>query len=179
MTQAHTFQLARVPSPMGAMLVVTDDQGRLRALDWESHAERMQRLLDRHYGRAAIRLIDSPAKGVVADRLEAYFEGDITAVGDVPTETAGTPFQREIWAALREIPAGGTWTYGRLAAHIGRPEAVRAAGLANGANPINVVVPCHRVIGADGSLTGYGGGLDRKKWLLNHEGALFREAQEP
>jgi methylated-DNA-[protein]-cysteine S-methyltransferase len=176
-TQTHAFQLARVPSPLGPMLAATDDQGRLRALDWESHAERMHRLLDRHHGRGAVRLTDSSAKSVVADKLEAYFDGDLAAVDDVPTETAGTPFQREIWAALRAIPAGETWTYGRLAAHIGRPEAVRAVGLANGANPINVVVPCHRVIGADGSLTGYGGGLDRKKWLLGHEGARFKEAR--
>jgi methylated-DNA-[protein]-cysteine S-methyltransferase len=176
-TQARAFQLARVPSPLGPMLVATDDQGRLRALDWESHVERMHRLLDRHYGRGAVRLTESSAKGVVADKLEAYFEGDVAAVDGIPTETVGTPFQREIWAALRAIPAGETWTYGRLAAHIGRPEAVRAAGLANGANPINVVVPCHRVIGADGSLTGYGGGLDRKKWLLGHEGARFKEAR--
>jgi methylated-DNA-[protein]-cysteine S-methyltransferase len=176
-TQTHTFQLARVPSPMGPMLVVTDDQGCLRALDWESHAERMQRLLDRHYGHGAVRLVDSPADGVVAEKLRAYFAGDVTALDGIPTETAGTPFQREIWEALRAIPAGETWTYGRLAAHIGRPEAVRAVGLANGANPINVVVPCHRVIGADGSLTGYGGGLDRKKWLLGHEGAPIQEAR--
>jgi methylated-DNA-[protein]-cysteine S-methyltransferase len=176
-TKTHTFQLARVPSPMGPMLVVIDDQGRLRALDWESHAERMHRLLDRHYGRGAVRLTESSAKRVVAGKLAAYFEGDVAAVDGIPTEAAGTPFQREIWAALRAIPAGETWTYGRLAAHIGRPEAVRAAGLANGANPINVVVPCHRVIGADGSLTGYGGGLHRKKWLLGHEGARFKEAR--
>jgi methylated-DNA-[protein]-cysteine S-methyltransferase len=161
---------------MGYMLVVTDDQGRLRALDWESHAQRMQRLLDRQYGRGAVRLVESSADGVVAEKLKAYFDGDVTAVDDIPTETAGTPFQREIWAALRAIPAGETWSYGRLATHIGRPEAVRAVGLASGANPINVVVPCHRVIGADGSLTGYGGGLDRKKWLLGHEGAPVKEA---
>jgi methylated-DNA-[protein]-cysteine S-methyltransferase len=177
MTQTHIFQVARVPLPVGPMLVVTDDQGRLRALDWESHAERMQRLLDRQYGRSAVRLVESSADGVVAEKLKAYFDGEVTALDDIPTETAGTPFQREIWAALRTIPAGETWTYGRLATHIGRPEAVRAVGLANGANPINVVVPCHRVIGADGSLTGYDGGLDRKKWLLSHEGAPVKEAR--
>ncbi len=86
---------------------------------------------------------------------------------------AGTPFQRDVWAALREIPVGKTLSYGALAAKIGRPKAVRAVGLANGANPIGIVVPCHRVIGADSSLTGYGGGLDRKRWLLNHEGAHY------
>jgi methylated-DNA-[protein]-cysteine S-methyltransferase len=178
MTRTHTFQLARIPSPMGPMLVATDDEGRLRALDWESHAERMQRLFDRQYGHGAVRLVDSSANGVVADKLKAYFEGDITAVDDISTQTAGTPFQQKVWAALRAIPAGETWTYGRLAAHIGRPEATRAVGLANGANPINVVTPCHRVIGANGDLTGYGGGLDRKMWLLNHEGAPIGAARE-
>ena len=83
---------------------------------------------------------------------------------------AAPPFQREVWAALRAIPVGATTSYGRLAAAIGRPKAVRAVGLANGSNPIGIVVPCHRVIGADASLTGYGGGLERKRWLLEHEG---------
>jgi methylated-DNA-[protein]-cysteine S-methyltransferase len=96
--------------------------------------------------------------------------GDIASLDGIPTESDGTPFQREVWAALRQIPAGETWSYGRLAAHIGRPAAVRAVGLANGANPIGVVVPCHRVIGASGGLTGYAGGLERKRWLLAHEG---------
>ena len=173
MTDTITFQLARIPTPMGVMLIVTDDQGRLRALDWESHTERMQRLLARHYG-AGLRLAEAPAKGPVADKLRAYFAGDVAAIDNIPTETAGTAFQRRVWAALRAIPAGETWSYGRLTAYIGRPEAVRAVGLANGANPIGVVVPCHRVIGADGSLTGYGGGLERKTWLLDHEGAMFR-----
>lgn len=174
MTQALTFQLARIPTPVGLMLIATDDQERLRVLDWESHAPRMQRLLDRYYGRGVARLTDSPAKGAVVDKLQAYVAGDIAAIDDIPTETAGTPFQREVWSALRKIPAGETWSYSRLAAHIGRPAAVRAVGLANGANPIGVVVPCHRVIGADGTLTGYGGGLERKKWLLAHEGARVK-----
>lgn len=170
MTPTIALQLARMPTPMGAMLIATDDHDRLRALDWESHVERMGRLLDRHYGSGAVRLIDSPARGPVADKLGAYLEGDIGAIAAIPTETAGTAFQRQVWAALRAIPAGQTWTYGRLAAHIGRATAVRAVGLANGANPIGIVVPCHRVVGADGSLTGYGGGLQRKRWLLDHEG---------
>ena len=90
----------------------------------------------------------------------------------------GTPFQRAVWAALRRIPAGETLSYGQLAAQIGKPKAVRAVGLANGSNPVGVVVPCHRVIGADGSLTGYGGGLPRKLWLLEHEGARLAPAKE-
>jgi methylated-DNA-[protein]-cysteine S-methyltransferase len=176
MTQALTFQLACISTPVGPMLIATDDHERLRVLDWESHAERMRHLLDRYYEGAA-RLVDARATGSVADKLKAYVEGDIAAIDDIPTETTGTPFQREVWAALREIPAGETWSYGQLATHIGRPASVRAVGLANGANPIGVVVPCHRVVGADGSLTGYGGGLERKKWLLEHEGARFKEAK--
>jgi methylated-DNA-[protein]-cysteine S-methyltransferase len=175
MTQMLTFQLARISTPLGLMLIATDDRERLRVLDWDSHAERMHHLLDRYYGKGAIHLVDGQATGPVADKLEAYFAGDIAAIDDIATETVGTPFQREVWAALREIPAGDTWSYGQLAAHIGRPAAVRAVGLANGANPVGVVVPCHRVIGADGSLTGYGGGLERKKWLLEHEGAALRK----
>ena len=89
-------------------------------------------------------------------------------------KTAGTAFQREVWAALRTIPTGETTTYGRLASQLGRPKAMRAVGMANGANPISIIVPCHRVIGANASLTGYGGGLERKRWLLRHEGALLQ-----
>jgi len=102
--------------------------------------------------------------------LDAYFAGDLTAIDDVPVATNGTPFQRTVWAALRRIPAGTTTSYGALAASIGYPSAMRAVGLANGANPVAIIVPCHRVIGADHSLTGYGGGLPRKRWLLEHEG---------
>jgi methylated-DNA-[protein]-cysteine S-methyltransferase len=95
--------------------------------------------------------------------------GHTAVLDSLEVETAGTPFQRTVWHALREIPAGATMSYGALAKRIGRPSAVRAVGLANGANPIGIVVPCHRVVGADGSLTGYGGGLERKRWLLAHE----------
>lgn len=169
MTQALTFTLSRLSTPIGAMLVAADDQQRLRVLDWETHTERMHRLIARQYGKGAVRLVEGPAPEPLARKLAAYFAGDASAIDDITTETGGTAFQRQVWAALRAIPAGETWTYGRLAAHIGRPAAVRAVGLANGANPIGVVVPCHRVIGANGSLTGYGGGMDRKAWLLDHE----------
>jgi methylated-DNA-[protein]-cysteine S-methyltransferase len=176
MTQPLTFTLSEVATPIGAMLIATDDQGRLRILDWKTHAERMHRLLNRLYGLGKVRLLEGVAAPTVVEKLNAFFAGDLSAIDDVPVEAAGTPFQREVWAALREIPAGETWSYSRLARHIGRPAAVRAVGLANGSNPIGVVVPCHRVIGADGSLTGYGGGLDRKQWLLTHEGARFKSA---
>ena len=172
----ETFQLSRIPTPVGPMLIAVDDQARLRALDWEDYAERMAQLLDRYYGPGAVTLREGAAGNVVSERLEAYVAGDIRAIDGIVTEAAGTPFQRQVWAALREIPPGQTWSYGRLAAHIGRPTAVRAVGLANGSNPIGVVAPCHRVIGANGALTGYAGGLQRKRWLLTHEGAVVRDA---
>ncbi len=102
--------------------------------------------------------------------LRAYFDGDIAAIDALPVaDVPGTPFQRSVWRALREIPGGETISYAELARRIGKPAAVRAVGLANGANPIGIVVPCHRVIGSDGTLTGYGGGVERKRWLLAHE----------
>jgi methylated-DNA-[protein]-cysteine S-methyltransferase len=164
--------LERLDTPIGQMLLVLDDEGRLRAIDWEDYEARMQRLLRIHYGAdAARRLQLHPEKGSSAGRaLRDYFDGDLDAITRLPTATNGTPFQRTVWEALRGIPAGHTLTYHALALQIGRPTATRAVGLANGANPIGVVVPCHRVIGANGALTGYGGGLHRKRWLLAHEG---------
>jgi methylated-DNA-[protein]-cysteine S-methyltransferase len=104
----------------------------------------------------------------VAAQLDAYFAGELT-IFDVEVDLRGTEFQQRVWAELCEIPYGETISYGELAARIGNANASRAVGLANGRNPISIIVPCHRVIGADGSLTGYGGGLERKTWLLEHE----------
>lgn len=165
------FRLERLATPTGEMLVVTDDAGRLRAADWETHLERFHRLIARHYG-ADVSLVEKPGPASNAARaLSAYFAGDLAAIETIETATAGTAFQRQVWAALRTIPKGQTLSYGALAARIGKPKAVRAVGLANGQNPVAIIVPCHRVIGANGSLTGYGGGVDRKQWLLAHEGA--------
>ena len=105
----------------------------------------------------------------VRDALDRYFAGDLHALESLPIDAAGTGFQRRVWSALRTIRAGETRSYAELAAQIGSPKAMRAVGLANGRNPISLVVPCHRVIGADGSLTGYAGGVERKQWLLTHE----------
>jgi methylated-DNA-[protein]-cysteine S-methyltransferase len=173
----ETFRLSRIPTPVGDMLIAVDDQDRLRVLDWDSHVERMERLMERYYGQGAVALADSEADHPVGRKLTAYVAGDIGAIDDIPTQTTGTAFQRRVWAALREIPAGRTWSYGQLAAHVGEPGAARAVGLANGSNPIGVVVPCHRVIGANGTLTGYGGGIERKRWLLRHEGAAFKDSE--
>jgi methylated-DNA-[protein]-cysteine S-methyltransferase len=171
------FRLSRIPTPVGDMLIAVDDQDRLRVLDWDSHVERMERLMERYYGPGAVALAESEADHPVRAKLTAYVEGDIGAIDDIATKTTGTAFQRKVWAALREIPAGQTWSYGQLAAHVGEPGAARAVGLANGSNPIGVVVPCHRVIGANGTLTGYGGGIERKRWLLRHEGAAFKDSE--
>ena len=171
--QPQIFALSRLPTPIGAALVATDDEGRLRVFEWEDYEHRMQNLLDRFYGAGRAHLVEgigAKTAKTVLERLKAYFAGDIAAIDDIPADSAGTDFQRKVWQTLRKIPAGKTWSYNQLAQRIGRPAAIRAVGAANGANPISVVVPCHRVIGANGALTGYGGGLDRKRWLLRHEG---------
>jgi methylated-DNA-[protein]-cysteine S-methyltransferase len=167
----ESLHIERFNTPIGHMLIVTDSGGRLRAAGWVEHEDRMQSWLRQEYAETAIQSGDARHDSTAKRALEAYFEGDLKAISDVPTMANGTPFQREVWAALRLIPVGFTTSYGALAAKLGRPAAVRAVGLANGANPIPIVVPCHRVIGANGSLTGYGGGLGRKRWLLAHESA--------
>jgi methylated-DNA-[protein]-cysteine S-methyltransferase len=161
----------RLASPIGTILLVSDGEA-LRALDFEDCEARMHVLLRRQYGDFGL------SEGRAADgarlHLRDYFEGDLAAPERIAVRTEGSTFQRGVWAALREIPPGETRSYGQIATAIGRPTATRAVGLANGANPVAIVVPCHRVIGADGSLTGYGGGLPRKAWLLEHERPAVR-----
>lgn len=159
----------RLETPIGEMLVVADDERNLRATFWAEKDRGMESFLARHYAPVRVELarVSGPLQATVA--IARYFDGDLRAIDDLPVKTAGTEFQRTVWRALRQIPCGTTISYGELARRIGRPDAVRAVGLANGANPIGVVVPCHRVIGANGSLTGYGGGMERKRWLLDHE----------
>ncbi len=164
-----TLRRETLHSPLGEVLILTDDEGRLRALDFDTHEDRLHRLLDRHYGRGGWMVEDAPAPTDALAAVRAYFAGDLRAIDALPTATGGTAFQREVWAALREVGPDRPVSYGAIAARIGRPKAVRAVGLANGANPVAIVVPCHRVIGGSGALTGYGGGLDRKRWLLEHE----------
>jgi methylated-DNA-[protein]-cysteine S-methyltransferase len=167
----------RLTTPIGEALLVTDADGCLRMLDWSDFEARLQRLLRRQYGAVALETGRAPAG--VRRALDAYFAGDLVQLRTITWRTGGTPFQRKVWKALCAIPVGKTLSYGALAAKLGMPRAVRAVGLANGANPVSVVVPCHRVIGSDGSLTGYGGGLPRKRWLLTHEGAAFRDKPLP
>ena len=161
--------LDRLPSPIGTMVLVCGG-GALRAVHFDGDEGWMRRWLGRQYG--PYRLVPGRAPAAIRGRVEAYFEGHLESLDQVPVETAGTPFQKMVWSALRTIPVGTTVTYGQLAARIGKPGSSRAVGMANGSNPVPIVVPCHRVIGANGALTGYGGGLDRKRWLLAHERAL-------
>jgi methylated-DNA-[protein]-cysteine S-methyltransferase len=163
--------LGSYASPTGDMMLVTDQDGYIRIFEWIDHQDRMDRLLARHYKNQQMDVVQGAAPSSIRNALDAYFNGQITALDDLATATGGTDFQKTVWRALRTIPAGVTCSYGDLAAKIGKPKAVRAVGLANGANPIAIIVPCHRVIGANGSLTGYGGGLSRKQWLLTHERA--------
>lgn len=164
-----TLLIDRLASPIGTIVIVSDGRG-ICTLDYADYEERMMRLLRQRYGEARFREQDDPHG---ASRcLRAYFDGRLDALAEIPVETGGTPFQKQVWTALREIPVGTTTSYGKLAERLGRPAASRAVGLANSLNPVAIIVPCHRVIGANSALTGYAGGLERKRWLLEHEGFL-------
>ena len=163
-----SFGLDRLATPIGIALLVTDAAGALRALDWEDYEHRMRELLRLHYG--VVELNDQPAPAAMRTALSGYFDGDLGQLSGIAWRIAGTPFQQKVWNALAQIPAGTTMSYGALAVRIDTPRAIRAVGHANGSNPISVVLSCHRLIGADGSLVKYGGGLARKRWLLRHEG---------
>ena len=164
----ETFGIDRLKTPIGVALLVADRDGVLCALDWEDHEARMRDLLRRQHGPIALK--GAPAPRGIVQALSAYFAGELDRLASIPWRVAGTPFQRKVWTALPRIPPGTTVSYGALAASLGSPRAMRAVGHANGANPISVVIPCHRLIGADGSLVKYGSGLARKRWLLAHEG---------
>lgn len=151
-------------------LITVFDAGILCALDFTEYEDRMHRLLRKSYPHYQLQQENDPF-GFRAV-INSYLAGDGTAFEATEVKLTGTEFQKQVWQALRGIPTGTTMSYGDLSHKIGRPKAVRALGHANSQNPIALVVPCHRVIGQDGSLTGYAGGLERKKWLLHHEGAL-------
>jgi methylated-DNA-[protein]-cysteine S-methyltransferase len=157
----------RLATPIGIAMLVTDEQGVLRAFDYAEYEARMHKLLRAHYREVTLR--EEPTPRTLADQMGRYFAGEFAALDDVVCETSGTAFQRRVWKALRDIAPGTTTTYGAIARRFDMPQGARAVGLANGANPIAIVVPCHRVVGASGALTGYAGGLQRKQWLLDHE----------
>lgn len=163
-----TLQINRMKdTPIGEVITVFDG-GVLCALDYGDYMIRMHQLLHNRY--KAYELIEAQDASGIDAKLAAYFAGDLTALDDIPVTLGGTDFQQQCWLALRDIPAGEMRTYGEQAAMLGRPKASRAVGGANGKNPIALVLPCHRVVGANGKLTGYAGGLWRKEWLLKHEG---------
>lgn len=166
-------------TPLGDMLALDSGEG-LCALEFTGPKKRLTRLearLRRYF--PPHELADQETTTIVQTRmwLEAYFAGGGADVGDLLLDLRGAEFERRVWAALRTIPVGETTSYGAIAKALGSAGASRAVGAANGANPIAIIVPCHRVIGSAGSLTGYGGGLDRKTWLLNHERRWSREPQ--
>jgi methylated-DNA-[protein]-cysteine S-methyltransferase len=162
MTQSSPLLVDHIDSPVGKVVIVADEEGRLHALGFQEGHARMDRLLERE-------LTPKKNPAGLSAALQRYFAGELEAIEGLPLVMAGTDFQRSVWRALQEIPCGETRSYGDIARRIGNPAAVRAVGLANGKNPIGIVVPCHRVIGQDGTLTGYGGGIERKRWLLAHE----------
>ena len=158
-------------TPLGSLSIVSNEDATLKAVLWDTGGY-VEKLLKAEY-RDGFELVATHDHGGLTTRLAAYFDGHLDAIGNLPVAMFGTAFQKNVWRALQQIPTGATTSYGQIAAQLGVPSAARAVGLANGSNPISIVVPCHRVIGANGSLTGYGGGLERKAWLLKHEGCLL------
>ncbi|MBI5505529.1 MAG: methylated-DNA--[protein]-cysteine S-methyltransferase [Deltaproteobacteria bacterium] len=174
-TPACVLRVDRVESPIGPVTFAVSDAG-VCALALGEGWERLRRRVEKAFGLsapgAAARFEDDSLPALRRS-LEAYFAGRTDALEDIDVDLRGTDFQKSVWAALRTVRPGTTASYGDIARRIDNPKAVRAVGLANGRNPVSLIVPCHRVIGADGSLTGYGFGLERKRWLLEHEGALL------
>ena len=161
------IELAVVHTPIDSLTLAARN-GRLCLLHFGAKEMPIRATLKRWYPEESIQPGPDPAGAATA--LAKYFSGDLDVLERIDVEMNGTPFQQRVWAALRTIPAGKTASYSEIAELIGAPAAVRAVGAANGANPVAIVVPCHRIIGSSGALTGYGGGLKRKEWLLRHEG---------
>ncbi|MDB5079548.1 MAG: O-6-alkylguanine-DNA/cysteine-protein methyltransferase [Chloroflexi bacterium] len=160
----------RIESEIGAIVIVTDGQS-LVALDYSDYEPRMLKLLKGRYGAFELKPVENP--GGFSSLVKAYLAGEFNSLDGIPVSTGGTPFQQEVWQALRTIPAGAVVSYKELAQKVGRPTAYRAVGMTNSLNPVAIVLPCHRVVGANSALTGYAGGLARKRWLLQHEGAAL------
>jgi len=165
------LNLHRIQTPIGTLLLVTDAQNVVRALDYERYEARMHRLLGDHYGD--YELNDASDISPVEANLQRYFAGDLHALDDIEVAFQGSTFQARVWSALREIPPGVTISYGELAARLGLsdPKSAFEVGQANATNPIALIVPCHRVVGKNGDIKGYAGGVHRKQWLLAHENA--------
>jgi methylated-DNA-[protein]-cysteine S-methyltransferase len=157
----------RIDSPLGPLWVVTEGE-HLCALAFSEGEHQMLQSLQARYRTITFKSTQNPLG--VSDRIRAYLAGDFDPVLEISVNPGGTVFQQQVWSALRAIPVGTTCTYGALATQLGNPKASRAVGMANARNPIAIVIPCHRVVGANATLTGYAGGLDRKRWLLHHEG---------
>ncbi|MGA4632670.1 methylated-DNA--[protein]-cysteine S-methyltransferase [Pseudomonas solani] len=174
-----TLMMSRLSSPLRELLLVTDEQRRICALGFADYKRQLTRSLKDRPSPRDLPEIPSPKE--ISTALRRYFEGDGDALDDLVIEPTGTPFQLQVWAALRRIPAGTTRSYGQLARELGLedPRAAIDVGAANAANPIALVIPCHRVIAANGELRGYAWGLERKRWLLEHEKALRPLAAEP
>ena len=166
----HCFLTERIETPIGPMVLVAKD-GVILLLEFEDASNRVLRQMKARFGDVELQPASNPFG--ISDTLKAYFAGEIHALGNLLTDGGGTEFERSVWAELKRIPVGTTVSYGTIARKLGDVQHSRAVGTANGKNPIAIVVPCHRVIGADGSMTGYGGGIARKEWLLRHEGALL------
>lgn len=166
-------------SPIGEVQILTDRDGTLWSIEFDCTPEDQLKIMEHFHRGESIQIEPSGAESQAFLALQRYFGGDLKAIEGLPVCTGGTEFQSRVWQELLKIPVGSVISYGELAERIGNPKAVRAVGLANGANPISIVIPCHRVIGSDRSLTGYGGGLPRKKWLLEHEGAMPAETHQP
>jgi methylated-DNA-[protein]-cysteine S-methyltransferase len=165
----------RVESEIGVILVVSDGEA-LCALDFQDCETRLLQLLEKRYG--TIQIIEQANPQGFSDRLRGYLAGNVASLDPIPVNPGGTVFQQQVWFALRSIPPGTVLTYGELAQRLGKPTACRAVGMANSQNPVAIALPCHRVIGANGKLTGYAGGLQRKYWLLKHEGLKLTGAEE-
>ncbi|GCE10668.1 methylated-DNA--[protein]-cysteine S-methyltransferase [Tengunoibacter tsumagoiensis] len=165
-----TLLFDRLETPELGIILLVVDGDQLCALDYSDYEGRMLSLLKKRYG--SVELLPTPNPCGYSQRVQAYLAGDYEALDSIPVNPGGTEFQRQVWLALRSIPVGSTISYGELAARLDRPKASRAVGGTNALNPIAIVLPCHRVIGANRSLTGYAGGLHRKQWLLKHENFL-------
>ena len=167
MSEHDEFTCDRMTTPLGPAILVADGSGALHMFFWEEQAETWCRVFHRTHRGAKLTQRGDRFGHVSA--LTRYFDGEIAALDGIRVAPSGTPFQRKVWRALRTIDGGTTLSYGGLAQRIDEPRAIRAVGAANARNPVGVVVPCHRVVGSDGTLTGYAGGLVRKRWLLEHE----------